>query len=107
MLRQLAIDHEIDPHRFSSGGRMRFQCNAEHPLVRFEAGKCIRCGNCIQVAGAHQDALGLTFIGRGFNVHIGVPFHESLRDGLLQEAARAAVAACPTGSLSLREQNGA
>jgi ferredoxin len=101
-LRQLAVDFEVNLHRFSSGERMRFHRNLEHPLVRFEAGKCIRCGNCIKVAGDHQEALGLTFIGRGFDVHLGVPFHESMRDGLL-EAARAAVAACPTGALTLRE----
>jgi ferredoxin len=101
-LRQLAVDYEVNLNRFSTGERMRFQRNIEHPLVCFEAGKCIRCGNCIKVAGDHQEALGLTFIGRGFDVHIGVPFHESMRDGLL-EAARAAVAACPTGALTLRE----
>ena len=102
-LRQLAIDYDVNLHRFSSGEKLRFQRNVEHPLVRFEAGKCIRCGNCIKVAGDHKEALGLTFIGRGFDVHLGVPFHESMRDGLL-EAARAAVAACPTGALSLREE---
>ena len=101
-LRQLAIDYDVNLHRFSTGERMRFQRNDEHPLVRFEAGKCIRCGNCIKVAGDHAEALGLTFIGRGFDVHLGVPFHESMRDALL-EAARAAVAACPTGALSLKE----
>jgi ferredoxin len=101
-LRQLAVDYEVNMNRFNTGERMRFQRNLEHPLVCFEAGKCIRCGNCIKVAGDYQEALGLTFIGRGFDVHIGVPFHESIRDGLL-EAARAAVAACPTGALTLRE----
>jgi len=101
-LRQLAIDYDVNLHRFSSGEKLRFQRNVEHPLVRFEAGKCIRCGNCIKVAGDHKEALGLTFIGRGFDVHLGVPFHESMRDGLL-EAARTAVAACPTGALTLRE----
>ncbi|MEI7955363.1 MAG: FAD-dependent oxidoreductase [Verrucomicrobiota bacterium] len=101
-LRQLAIDYDVNLHRFTSGERMRYQRNVEHPLVRFEAGKCIRCGNCIKVAGDHKEALGLTFIGRGFDVHLGVPFHESMRDGLL-EAARAAVAVCPTGALTLRE----
>ena len=103
-LRQLAVDYDVNMNRFSSGERIRFQRNTEHPLVIFEAGKCIRCGNCIKVAGDHREALGLTFIGRGFDVHIGVPFHESMRDSLL-EAARAAVAACPVGALSLREES--
>lgn len=101
-LRQLAVTYDVDLHRFNTGERLRFQRNVEHPLVCFEAGKCIRCGNCIQVATLHQETLGLTFIGRGFDVHLGVPFHESLHHGLL-EAARATVAACPTGALALRE----
>ncbi len=104
-LRQLAIDYDVNVHRFSSGERMRFRRNEEHPLVRFEPGKCIRCGNCIKVAGDHAEALGLTFFGRGFDVHLGVPFHESMRDALL-EAARAAVAACPVGALTLKETAG-
>ena len=104
-LRELAIDYDVDMHRFSSGERMRFQRNVGHPLVVFEAGKCIRCGNCIKVAGDHGEELGLTFIGRGFDVHLGVPFHESMRASLL-EAARAAVEACPVGALSLREECG-
>ncbi|MBN8460437.1 MAG: (2Fe-2S)-binding protein [Verrucomicrobia bacterium] len=101
-LRQLAVDHGVDMHRFSSGERLRFKRDIGHPLVCFEPGKCIRCGNCIKVAGDHSEALGLTFIGRGFDVHLGVPFSDTLADGLL-EAARAAVDACPTGALTLRE----
>ncbi len=98
-LRQLAIDYEVNVKRFRGGAKMRFQRNLEHPLVCFEPGKCIRCGNCIKVAGAYQDALGLTFIGRGFDVHVGVPFNASMNEGLLE----AATAACPTGALTLRE----
>ncbi len=101
-LRELAIDYEVNPHRFSGGERMHYQRNVEHPMVCFEAGKCIRCGNCIQIAGQHKETLGLTFIGRGFNVRLGVPFDATMGDGL-REAARAAVEACPTGALTLRQ----
>ncbi len=101
-LRQLAVDYEINPNRYSSGERLRYSRNIEHPLVRFEPAKCIRCGNCIKVAGDHAETLGLTFIGRGFDVHLGVPFHGKLSDAL-HEAAAEAVAACPTGALTLRD----
>ncbi len=104
-LRQLALDYDVNTKRYNTGERLRYSRNIEHPLVRFEPAKCIRCGNCIKVAGAHREALGLTFIGRGFDVHVGVPFHESMSDGLV-EAARQAVEACPTGALTLRDEAG-
>jgi ferredoxin len=101
-LRQLAIDYEVNPNRYNTGERLRYSRNIEHPLVRFEPAMCIRCGNCIKVAGDHAESLGLTFIGRGFDVHLGVPFHGRLSDAL-RTAAEEAVAACPTGALTLRE----
>lgn len=101
-LRDLAIQYDINMKRFSTGERMRFQRNVEHPLVVFEPGKCIRCGNCIKVASDYQEEFGLTFIGRGFDVHVGVPFNESMQDGLL-EAAKAVVDSCPVGALALRD----
>jgi len=102
-LRELALDYDVNPNRFSSGERIRYSRNVEHPLVRFEPAKCIRCGNCIKVAREHAENLGLTFIGRGFDVHLGTPFHESMSDAL-RTAAKAAVDSCPVGALTLRDQ---
>jgi len=73
--------------------------------VVFEAGKCILCGICIQLAEQEREPLGLTFIGRGFDVQVGVPFGRAFDEGLIRAAARC-VEACPTGALSLRDPSG-
>lgn len=42
---------------------------------------------------------GFTFIGRGFDIEIGVPFNKSVKNGLEKVAIEVAEA-CPTGALS-------
>ncbi|MBT4140763.1 MAG: hypothetical protein HOE48_22815, partial [Candidatus Latescibacteria bacterium] len=66
--------------------------------VRFDVGKCISCGKCIQIAEESGEGLGLTHVGRGFDVRVGVPFSGSIGEGLAQAASRA-IAACPTGAM--------
>lgn len=66
--------------------------------VRFDIGKCISCGLCIQIAEESGEGLGLTHIGRGFDVRVGVPFNRSIGEGLAQAASRA-IKACPTGAI--------
>jgi len=68
----------------------------------YEPGKCIACGLCVQVAERSKEALGLAFIGRGFNVRVGVPFDETIAAGL-ERAAADCVAACPTGALAFKD----
>ena len=71
------------------------------PSVIYEPGKCIKCGLCIRITSNHSEALGLTFIGRGFDVRVGVPFNRSIAQGLRRVAAQC-VAACPTGALAFK-----
>ena len=66
--------------------------------VSYDPGKCIACGLCVQIAGASEESLGLTFVGRGFDVRVGVPFDRSLGEALAEVAERC-VAACPTRAL--------
>ena len=70
----------------------------------FEPGKCIDCGLCIQIAAAAGEPLGLTFIGRGFDVRVGVPLGRSL-EAALQKVAAQCVAACPTAALAWKDDN--
>jgi len=70
--------------------------------VVFDARKCIKCGICIAVTRQRQEEVGLTFFGRGFDTHIGVPFNEPLQKGIARSAEEV-VAACPTAALTRRE----
>ena len=85
----------------AKGERRRFEQRAEHADVLYEPGKCIACGLCVAVAERAREPLGLAFIGRGFDVRVGVPLSRSLAEGLRKAAAECA-AACPTGALAMK-----
>jgi ferredoxin len=101
-LRQYGADYHARPRRYKAGRRM-FEQQFQHPDVIYEPGKCIDCGLCIQIAAEAGEALGLTFIGRGFDVRVAVPFDRSIAEGL-KHAAGQCVAACPTGALAFKEK---
>jgi ferredoxin len=99
-LRRYAAQYGADPNRYRAS-RQHFEQYTDHSLVIYEPGKCIHCGLCIQIATAAGEPLGLTFIGRGFDVRVGVPFDRSLEEALSKVAAQC-VAACPTAALALK-----
>ena len=100
-LRDYAQDYEASSRKFKTQ-RQPFVQKLQHPLAVFEPGKCIDCGLCIQITAKAGEKLGLTFIGRGFDVTVAVPFDRSIAEGL-QRAAQQCVDACPTGALALKE----
>lgn len=100
LLRLRATEYEAGPKAFP-GARPAYSCDDSHEAILYEAGKCIKCGRCIAVAEEFREALGLTYIGRGFDVKVGVPFGGNHREGL-REAALACAEVCPTGALARR-----
>lgn len=70
--------------------------------IIFEPGKCILCGICVKLCEMAREDLGLTFVGRGFDVQVTAPFNESIEAGL-QKAAKECVEHCPTGALVFGE----
>ncbi len=102
-LREYADLYGASPLPFPGEKRRPFQRIVQHDLVIYEPGKCIRCGLCVRITRKHGEALGLTFVGRGFDVRVETPFHGSLRQGLTGAAAEC-VAACPTAALAWKDR---
>jgi NADPH-dependent glutamate synthase beta subunit-like oxidoreductase len=101
-LRRYADEYGVNPRGWKPAHRRPVEI-VRHGNTVYEPGKCIACGICVRIATAAREPLGLTFIGRGFTVRIGVPFHESLEKGLSRVAA-ACVEACPTGALAAADR---
>ena len=97
-LRDYSDAYGASPGRYH-GTRRPFEQDMQHANVVYESGKCISCGLCIQIAARAKEPLGLTLIGRGFSVRVGVPFSTTIAEGL-KKAAAECVAACPTGALA-------
>ncbi len=102
-LRRYADEYQASQQRYSGAKRRRFERILQHANVVYEPGKCIKCGLCVRITRQAGERLGLTFIGRGFDLRIGVPFDEPLAAGLEKTAAEC-VRACPTGALSFRQE---
>jgi hypothetical protein len=83
------------------GKRRAFKRIDEHHDLVYEPGKCINCGICVRITEQQREKLGLTFIGRGFDVKVAVPFDKSLTEGL-SKTADEVVNACPTGALAIK-----
>jgi len=99
-LRRYAQEYEAHGMRYKDD-RALFEQHLGQGRVVFEPGKCIKCGLCVQITSEVKDELGLTFIGRGFDVRVAVPFGHSI-DQALERTAKRCVKACPTGAMSFK-----
>jgi ferredoxin len=102
-LRNYSELYNANQKHFTFEERKTITKQIQHDLVIYEPAKCIKCGICVRLTCKYKEKLGLAFIGRGFDVEIGVPFNETLKQGLTETAAMVADA-CPTGALSLKNK---
>ena len=102
MLQHYAQVYGADASRFRSE-RREFEQQLQPGGIIFEPGKCILCGICVKLTEMAAEPLGLTFIGRGFDVKVGAPFSQEIEAGL-QKVAAECVKHCPTGALVFAEK---
>lgn len=100
-LRLYADAYQADQKRFGGPDRKTVKKVFENGQALYEPEKCIKCGICVRLTAQHREVYGMTFIGRGFDIEIGIPFNEELKKGL-DDIAEEVVRACPTGALALR-----
>ena len=100
-LRVYSDEYGADQRRFKSEERLICTKHVQHDQVIYEPSKCIKCGICVRITEKHKEEFGFTFIGRGFEVVVGIPFSETLDSGLKVVAIKVANH-CPTGAISLK-----
>ena len=100
VLRELSDRYHAEQKRFQGEKRFDVEKFIHREGIVYEPSKCIKCGICVRLTRNHQEEFGFTFIGRGFDVKVGVPFNESVQKGLEKTAAIVAKA-CPTGALAM------
>lgn len=102
-LRIYSDQYQADQKRFKTSDRRAMIKAENHGYVIYEPQKCIKCGICVRLTDKYSEKFGFTYIGRGFDVEIGVPFNEALEQGLTATAEKVA-RSCPTGAISLKEE---
>ncbi len=101
-LRIYSQEYHVDQKHYKGKDRNDLKFIDQHANVVFEPGKCIKCGICVQITEKYGENLGFTFIGRGFNVQIQVPFNSELSQAL-EKSAKECVESCPTAALSFKK----
>lgn len=103
VLRELSDRYHAVQKHFQSDERQNVVKFIHREGIVYEPAKCIKCGICVRLTRQHQEEFGFTFIGRGFDVKVGVPFNESIQKGL-EKTAIIVAKACPTGALAMFDQ---
>ncbi|MFZ4398458.1 MAG: FAD-dependent oxidoreductase [Bacteroidales bacterium] len=98
-LRIYATEYKADQFKYKYGERKSIKKYFQQDVLVYEPEKCIKCGNCIEIVSKNKDLTGLAYIGRGFEMHISVPFSKTLKQGIAS-AAQDCINVCPTAALS-------
>jgi ferredoxin len=103
VLRELSDKYQASQRRFSSPDRKMVEKLIHREGIVYEPNKCIKCGICVRLTREYKEEFGFTFVGRGFDVKVGIPFNESVQKGLARTAAIVAKN-CPTGALAMFDE---
>lgn len=102
-LRIYSDDYDALQKRFFPRERKPVRKIFKHEPIVYEPEKCIKCGICVRITSQYKEKLGLTFIGKGFDVEVAVPFDDK-NINALEKTAVLCAQNCPTGALSKKQE---
>ena len=100
-LRDFSHDLDANQKRFFPSTRPPVRKIFKYPPLVYEPEKCIKCSICVRITAQHKDQLGLTYIGKGFDVEIRAPF-DDVQNALFEKTAILCAEKCPTSALALK-----
>ncbi len=100
-LRQYSDQYKVDRKKYLIGERKFMTKHFNHEMLVYEPEKCIKCGLCIDITLLEKELVGLTFVGRGFDVRMDASLGATLFEAL-SHTAKKCVEACPTGALAMK-----
>jgi NADPH-dependent glutamate synthase beta subunit-like oxidoreductase len=103
-LRTYSDQYEAAQKRYFPKKRAPVRKIFKNKPVVYEPEKCIKCGICVKITSMHKEELGLTYIGKGFDVEVSVPFDGS-QINALEKTAKLCAEKCPTGALAMKDND--
>jgi len=103
-LRDYSDEYEANQKRFFPRERPPVRKIFKHEPIVYEPEKCIKCSICVRITSRYKEELGLTYIGKGFDVEISVPFDNEQKNAL-EKTAILCAEKCPTSALAKNEQD--
>ncbi len=100
-LQRLALEYGVDEDRFPTDENYPEPDNLSPYLIR-DNSKCINCRRCVAACKNIQSVSVIGAIRRGYNVHIGCAFEQSLNDSPCVGCGQCVVA-CPVGALTEKD----
>jgi NADPH-dependent glutamate synthase beta subunit-like oxidoreductase len=101
-LRDYSDEYEASQKRFFPKERPPVRKVFQHKPLIYEPEKCIKCSICVRITSRHKEELGLTYVGKGFDVEIRAPFNDIQKDAMEKTAVLYAEK-CPTSALAIGE----
>jgi formate dehydrogenase major subunit len=99
-LRKYAVEYGVDVGG-GTGFVRRHKLDDSHPLIAYDANKCILCGRCIRACEDVLDLPVLGFVGRGFDTTVAPAMGRTLAESACNGCGTC-VECCPTGALTAK-----